>query len=255
MDLQNAIARLRILRDHLLETGRPDLNQVLLTIRSCASDLHQPTLVPTWVHHELEGYPADAELPKYRTLAISCYATVSSPGWTTSDVHLYDVNIDFRDPVSILPVKRSTGLIIPRPDLRKTHQDSFAPGVTVVDVKGLITPSVCNQLAAAIQSRALSLVEGILGQCDDSLRSIVEDANIPPSDGSTHGPETSTERGELRKLLLAESVKGLWRHLPDIIKSISARHLEGADCLCFRHIVDPSRSSTFVSAIVLCPAS
>ena len=28
------------------------------------------------------------------------------------------------------------------------------------------------------------------------------------------------EREELRKLALAESVKGLWRHLPDIIKSI-----------------------------------
>ena len=223
--LKNAIGRLRTLRDHLLETGRPDLNQALLTIRSCASDLHQPTLVPTWVHNELQGYPADAELPNYRAIAVSCYATVSSPGWTMGDVHLYDVNIDFRDPVSILPVERATGLIIPRPDLRKTHQDRFAPGVTVVNVKGLITPSVCNQVAAAIQSRALSLVEGILGQCDDSLRSIIEDAHIPPSEGSTHGPETSTERGEFRKLVLAESVKGLWRHLPDIIKGIRPGHL------------------------------
>ena len=32
--LTNAIGRLRTLRDHLLETGRPDLNQALLTIRS-----------------------------------------------------------------------------------------------------------------------------------------------------------------------------------------------------------------------------
>ena len=170
--LTNAIGRLRTLRDHLLETGRPDLNQALLTIRSCASDLHQPTLVPTWVHRELRGYPADAELPGYRTLAVSCYATVSCPGWTPGDVHLYDVNIAFRNPVSILPVEWSTGLIIPRPDLRNTHQNRFAPGVTVVDVKGLITPSVCSQLAAAIQSRALSLVDGILARRDDSLRSV-----------------------------------------------------------------------------------
>ena len=145
---------------------------------------------------------------------------MSCPGWTTGDVHLYNVNIAFRDPVSILPVERSTGLMIPRPDLRKTHQNSFAPGVTVVDVKGLITPSVCNQLTAAVQSRALSLVEGILAQCDDSLRSIMDDASIPPRRDSTHGPEAPTGRGELRKVVLAESVRGLWRHLPDILKGM-----------------------------------
>ena len=218
--LTDAIGRLRTLRDHLLETGRPDLNQALLSIRSCANDLHQPTLVPTWVHCELQGYPADAELPEYRTLAVSCYATVSCPGWTTGDVHLYDVNIAFRDPVSILPVERSTGLLIPRPDLRKIHQNRFAPGVTVVDVKGLITPSICNQLAAAIQSRALSLVEGILAQCDDCLRSIMNDVSVPSRQDSTRGPEASTDRGELRKVVLVESVRGLWRHLPDILKGI-----------------------------------
>ena len=218
--LKNALGRLRTLRDHLLETGQPDLNQALLTLRSCASDLQQPTLIPSWIHDELKGYPSDAELPQYRTIAISCYATVSSPGWTTGDVHLYDVNIDFRYPVSILPVKRSTGLIIPRPDLRETHQDSFAPGVTVVNVKGVVTPSVCNQLAAAIQSRTLSLVEDILGQCDESLRSIIEDANTPPGEGATHAPEKSTRRGEIQKIFLTESVKGFWRHLPDIVKII-----------------------------------
>ena len=218
--LRNAIGRLRTLRDHLLETGLPDLNQALLTIRSCASDLHQPTLVPTWVHYELRGYPADAELPEYRTLAVSCYATVSCPGWTTGDVHLYDVNIAFRDPVSILPVDQAEGLLIPQPDLRKTHQNRFSTGVTVIDVKGLITPSVCNLLTAAVQSRALSLVEGILTQCDDSLRSIMDDASIPPRRDSTHGPEAPTDRGELRKVVLAESVRGLWRHLPDILKGI-----------------------------------
>ena len=218
---KQAIGRLRTLRDHLLETGRSDLNQTLLTIRSCASDLHLPTLIPSWLHHELNGYPDDADLPAYRRIAISCYATVSHPGWTTGDVHLYNVEIDFRDPVSILPFERSAGLEIPRPDLRETHRAAFSPGVSVLNVKGLITPAVCTKMAASIQSRALNLVEDILGRCNEFLHFTAENETRAPSDrASPRTADAAAGRGEYRKLVVTETIKGLWRHLPDFIKSI-----------------------------------
>ena len=219
--LKVGVGRLRGIRDHLLQTGRPDLNQTLLTIRSCASDFQQPTLIPSWVHHELNGYPDDVDLPAYRRIVVSCYATVACPGWTTGDVHLYDVNFDFRDSVSILPVERSTGLLIPRPDLRETHQAKFQQGVSLLDVQGLITPPVCAQVAASIHSRALSLVEDILGRCDESLRFTAEnDTGTPLDRGSPRTTNSSADRGEYQKLFLTETIKGLWRHLPDFIRII-----------------------------------
>ncbi|MDR3392017.1 MAG: hypothetical protein P4L77_09820 [Sulfuriferula sp.] len=55
-----------------------DLGPILLKLRLLAARLGSQPLAE-WVKHESEGYPADADLPDYRVLAVSYTANFSGP--------------------------------------------------------------------------------------------------------------------------------------------------------------------------------
>ncbi|WP_373501536.1 hypothetical protein [Desulfococcus sp.] len=55
-----------------------DLGPILLKLRLLAARLGSQPLAE-WVKHESEGYPAGADLPEYRVLAVSYIANFSGP--------------------------------------------------------------------------------------------------------------------------------------------------------------------------------
>lgn len=54
------------------------ISPILLKLRFLASRLGSDPL-EAWVKHESEGYPADAEVPEYRKIAVACTANFSGP--------------------------------------------------------------------------------------------------------------------------------------------------------------------------------
>ena len=55
-----------------------DIGPILLKLRFLASRLGS-NLLEEWVKHELNGYPADVSVPKYRKMSVSYTATFSGP--------------------------------------------------------------------------------------------------------------------------------------------------------------------------------
>lgn len=61
-----------------LISDQPNLGSILLKLRLLAARLDSDIL-GDWVKHELSGYPADVELPKYRIIGVSFKGTFSGP--------------------------------------------------------------------------------------------------------------------------------------------------------------------------------
>lgn len=66
-DIQNALV-----------DDKSEISPIMLKLRLLASRLDSPVL-DQWVAHEIEGYPFDVELPKYRQVGISYHGSFSGP--------------------------------------------------------------------------------------------------------------------------------------------------------------------------------
>jgi hypothetical protein len=143
-------------------------------LRRClllANRLSYPPL-GEWAAQELEGYPADVELPSYRLARSGAYGNflglghmqrrgVTIPAGALPAAHRrFAESLFLRDGVaayeSILPQARAGELRVPWPgDLTLSHQNSLLEGWILTDAFQVVPPGVIPGLLDALRTKVL----------------------------------------------------------------------------------------------------
>lgn len=151
-----------------------DLGSVLLKLRLLASRLGSEYL-EEWVKHESEGYPADTEVPSYRTIEVSYRGTFSGPfgsGIQNAPIPPFLVKkyagehwvrIQVRESIAAIgELAKSTqdsdgGLGIDASNLILLLQGKLYEGYACNDVQGSVSVVAMSEILQAVRSRILEL--------------------------------------------------------------------------------------------------
>ena len=149
-----------------------ELGPILLKLRLLAARLGSQPLAE-WVKHESDGYPNDAEVPKYRILGVTYSATFAGPfgsainhapispyhihqfageGWNSYQMRESIATVD-----DLLANDKGGSLVINASNLMLLLQGNVYPDYTCTSVKGALSRSALAAIRHTVRSRVLEL--------------------------------------------------------------------------------------------------
>lgn len=151
-----------------------DLASLLLKVRLLASRLDSEIL-EEWVKHEAEGYPVDAEVPRYRKVSVTYCGTFSGPfgaGMKNAPIPSYLVEkfagqewvqIDIRESIAAVEdllrnaAEGERGIGIDASNLILLLQGNIYEDYACNEIRGNISPAAVAEIRQAVRSRILEL--------------------------------------------------------------------------------------------------
>jgi len=131
-------------------------------------------LLEDWVRHELNGYPGEVEVPRYRSMGINFKANAVSIAWQYTSMPIPQMFVEDalkNDRISVFNCRQAIGTIDPEEvrkssgtlklnfdDLAPLIQSKLEPGVSLMSFWGEVPASQVLGIVDAVRSRVLDFV-------------------------------------------------------------------------------------------------